>query len=107
MLDICLRHISINLPNNHLETNNLLISLLYNDVKNLSSILNWYICQKCVSSKNITKALSLYDDQFSIIVITRPENHLRTNKQLINLLYNDVKNLFELQHSSKVCVFQE
>ena len=69
----------ITLPNDHLETNNLLINLLKNEVKNVSSILNCYIAPKCVSSKNITKTLSLHEDQFSIITITRPENNLWTN----------------------------
>ena len=41
----------------------------------------------------ILQELSLYDNHFAIIVTSRHENHLRTNKQLTNLLYTDVKNL--------------
>ena len=49
------------------------------------------------------KALHQWDNHFSLIFITPPES---TNKELINLLYNDVKNFyFELQQSSKVCFF--
>ena len=44
-------------------------------------------------SYNVTKALSVCDNHFSLIFITCPEKNLQTNKQLINLLYNDVKNL--------------
>ena len=36
------------------------------------------------------KALYQWDNHFSLIFITPPE---RTNKELINLLYNDMKNL--------------
>ena len=70
----------------------LVINLLYNYVKNFTSILNCYIGPKCVTSNNVTKALSLCYNCFSLIFISRLENHLRTNKQLSNLLYNDVKN---------------
>ena len=37
-----------------------------------------------------TKAFA---NHFCIVFITLTENRVRTNKQLINLLYNDVKNL--------------
>ena len=50
----------ITLPDSHLHTNKNLINLLYNDVKNLSSILNCYIGPKCVASNNYAKPLSLY-----------------------------------------------
>ena len=42
-----------------------------------------------MSSNNATKALS----QVLLILITRPSNHLLTNKQLIDLLYNEMKSL--------------
>ena len=47
----------------------------------------------CVSSNNDTKALSLCDSYLSLICITRPKNHLPTNKQLINLLYDEIESL--------------
>ena len=42
-----------------------------------------------MSSNNDTKALS----QVSVILITRPKNHLLTNKELIDILYNEMKSL--------------
>ena len=42
-----------------------------------------------------------------IFSITLPENHLWKNKQLINFLYYDVKNLTSILHMSKVCDFQQ
>ena len=74
--------ISIPLPENHQETNIQLIKLLYNDVKNLASILSCCVGSMCVSSNNDIKPLSLCENCFSLIFITLPENHLRTNKQL-------------------------
>ena len=63
-------------------------------MNNLTSILNYYIRPKCVSSKNDTKVyLSEKITFHKIMYITCPEYHLQTNKQLINLLYNDVNNL--------------
>ena len=46
-----------------------------------------------MASNNDAKPLFLYDIHFSLILITRPDTHLGLNKQLINLRYNDVKNL--------------
>ena len=46
-----------------------------------------------MSSNNDTKALPLCDNHVSLIFITQPENHLLTNKQLIDLLYNEIKSL--------------
>ena len=85
----------ISLPDNHLHTNKQLINLLYYDVNNLCSILNCYniMGPKCVASNNDAKLLSMYDIHFSLVFITRPDTHLGLNKQLINLHYNDVKNL--------------
>ena len=45
-----------------------------------------------MSSNNATKALS----QVLLILITRPSNHLLTNKQLIDLLYNEMKSLISI-----------
>ena len=47
----------------------------------------------CVSSNNDTKALSLCDSCFSLICITRQKNHLPTNKELINLVYDEMESL--------------
>ena len=44
-----------------------------------------------MSSNNDTKALSLCDNHFSLNFITRPQNHLLTNKRLIDLLHNEMK----------------
>ena len=77
-----------------MRTNKQLINLLYNDVKNWTSSLSCCIGPKCVSSNNGTKALLfLCELHFSLIFKSQPLYHLRTKKQLINLLYNDVKNL--------------
>ena len=48
---------------------------------------------KCASSNNDTKASSVCDSCFSHICITRPKNHLPKNKQLINLLYDEMESL--------------
>ena len=80
---------SITLPENHLQKNKQLINLLYYDVKNLTSILSGCIGPKCVTSnKDNTVSVNYF-----WLIITRPDNHLRKNKQLIKRLYNDVKNL--------------
>ena len=44
------------------QTNKELTNLLYNDVKNLTSSLNFSKAPKCVLSNNATKALSLRDN---------------------------------------------
>ena len=54
-------------------------------------LLHW--SQVCVSSNDDTKALFLCELHFSLIFTSRPLNDQRTDKQLMNLLYNDVKNL--------------
>ena len=86
-------------PDTHLGLNKQLINLLYNDVKNLTSILNCYVGPKCVASNNDAKPLSLYDIHFSQIFITRPDTDTELNKQLINLHYNDMKNLTSILYS--------
>ena len=91
----------ISLPDSYLHTNKQIINLLYNDVNNLSSISICYVGPKCVASNNDAKPLSLYDIHFSLIFIPRPDTHLGLNKQLINLRYNDVKNLTSILHCSK------
>ena len=77
---------------NHLRTKNQLIYRLYNDVKNFTSVLSFCIGRKCVSSNDDTKAVFLCELHFSLIFTSRPLNHQRTNKQLVTLRYNDVKN---------------
>ena len=49
-----------------------------------------------MSSNNDTKALSLCDNHFSLNLITRPQNHLLTNKRLIDLLHNEMKCLISI-----------
>ena len=46
-----------------------------------------------MSSNNDTKGLSLCNNYISLILITRPYNHLLTYKQLIDHLYNQMKSL--------------
>ena len=46
-----------------------------------------------MASNNDAKPLYLYDIDFSLIFITKCGSHQGLNKQLINLRYNDVKNL--------------
>ena len=58
-------------------------------MKSLSSTLSCCKGPKCVSSNNDTKALC----QVSIILITRPKNHLLTNKLLFDIIYNEMKSL--------------
>ena len=41
----------------------------------------------------LTKALSLCDNCFSLICINRPKNHLPTNKQPTNLIYDELESL--------------
>ena len=48
---------------------------------------------KCAFSNNDTKTLSLCDSCFSHICISRPKNHLPKNKQLINLLYDEMESI--------------
>ena len=78
---------------NHLQPNNQHFDVLYNDVKNSTSILSFCIGPKCVSSNDDTKALFLCELHISLFVTIRPLNHQRKNKQPINLRYNVVKNL--------------
>ena len=59
-----------------------------------------------MASNKDTKALS----QVSVILITRPENHLLTNKLLINILYNEMKSLnsiFILCNGVKIVVLRK
>ena len=44
-------------------------------------------------ANNDTTALSLCDNCFSLVFITRPKYHLPTNKQLISLYNNEMKSL--------------
>ena len=62
-------------------------------MKNLTSIYSCFLGPKRVSSNNDTKALSLCDNYFSLISITRPKIHLPTNKQIVNFLYNEMESL--------------
>ena len=79
-------------PLNLQLTNKQPINLLYNDVKNLMSILSCCIGPYCVFLITYI-TLSLCDNYISIFWISQHYNHFKTDNQLINLLYNDVKNL--------------
>ena len=77
----------------YIRINKQLINLVYNDMKNLTYSL---ICFNCVQSVfwNIDrKALSAWDDHIDSFFPTTRKCFLRINKQLINLDYDDLKNL--------------
>ena len=79
-------------------TNKQLINHLYNDVKNLTSILSCCIDPKRVSSNNGTELYLCVIITFHYFV-SQHYNHLQPNNQPIDLLCNDVKNstsIFEL-----------
>ena len=76
-----------------MRINKQLINLVYNDVKNLLYSL---ICFNGVQSVfwNIDrKALSVWDNHIDSFFTTTRKCFLRINKQLINLDYDDMKNL--------------
>ena len=81
------------LTETHLRTNYQFNNLFYSDMNNLTSILRCCSGPKCVSSSNDTKALFLCDSHASLIFITYHYNHPLTNKQLIDLLYNETNSL--------------
>ena len=90
-LFLCELHFSLILtsgPLNHQRTNNQHITLLYNEMKSLSSIFSCCFGPKGVSSR---KALFLCQLHFSPIFTSRSLNNQRTNKQLITLLHNEMK----------------
>ena len=76
----------------HLLAHIQLINLLYNEVKNLT----WICCKgpKSVSSRRKMKKLYLCSIiTFDLHYIPTSKYHLLAHIQLINLLYNEVKNL--------------
>ena len=87
---------SVTLPDNHLKQ---LINLLYNDVKNLSSILKCYIDPNCAASINDAKPISLCDNQLFACFCN---SIMKINSgQTIKLFYTDVKNLTSILRCSK------
>ena len=90
-LFLCEIHFSLTLtsgPLNHQRTNNQHITLVYNEMKSLSSIFRCCVGPKGVSSR---KALFLCQLHFSPIFTSRSLNNQRTNKQLITFLHNEMK----------------
>ena len=90
-LFLCELHFSLILtsgPLNHQWTNNQHITLLYNEMKSLSSIFRCCFGPKGVSSR---KALFPCQIHFSPNITSRSLNNQRTNKQLITLLHNEMK----------------
>ena len=70
----------------YMRINKQLNNLVYNDMKNLT-----YTLISC-NSVSLTKALSLRDNHIdSYLQLTTPKCYLRISKQLINLVYNDMK----------------
>ena len=77
----------------YIRINKQLINLVYNDMKNLTYSL---ICINCVQSVfwNIDrKDLSVWDNHIDSVFTTTRKCLLWINKQLINLDYDDMKNL--------------
>ena len=90
-LFLCELHFSLILtsgPLNHQWTNNQHITLLYNEMKSLSSIFRCCFGPKGVSSR---KALFPCQIHFSPNITSRSLKNQRTNKQLITLLHNEMK----------------
>ena len=73
-----------------MRTNKQLINLLYNDVKNITSILSFCIGPKCVSSNDDTKLYFRVNYTFHFFYKSTFKSS--ADKQTINLRYNDVKN---------------
>ena len=90
-LFLCELHFSLILtsgPLNHQWTNNQHITLLYNEMKSLSSIFRCCFGPKGVSSR---KALFQCQIHFWPNITSRSLNNQRTNMQLITLLHNEMK----------------
>ena len=77
----------ISLADNYLRTNKELINLFYND-------LNFHVEVLSRTKPCLLKVIR--KQYFGIIItfdiVTLADNYVRTNKQLINCFYNDVKN---------------
>ena len=65
------------------------MKLFHNDVKYLTSIMS---CSKGILQEEM-KRLNLCKIIPCDIFLTLPDNHMQTNKLLIKLLYNNVKNV--------------
>ena len=77
----------ISLADNYLRTNKELINLFYND-------LNFHVEVLSRTKPCLLKVIQML--YFRVIItfdiVTLADNYVQTNKQLINLFYNDVKN---------------
>ena len=76
-----------------LGTNKQLINHLYNDVKNLTSILSCCIGPMRVSSNEDTNALFLCELHFSLFFFKSTFKSSEDKQTVITICYNDVKNL--------------
>ena len=76
-----------------MRINKQLINRVYNDTKNLTYSLLCFNGVKSVFWNIDRKALSLWDNHIDSFFTTTRKCFLRINKQLINLVYNDMKNL--------------
>ena len=106
-LFLCEIHFSLTLtsgPLNHQRTNNQHITIVYNEMKSLSSIFRCCVGPKGVSSR---KALFPYQLHFSPYITSRSLNNQRTNKQLITFLHNSEEFHFQLLQWYQHCTFKE
>ena len=77
----------------YIRTSKQLIKLVYNDMKNLTCSLIWFNCVQSVFWNIDRKALSVWGNHIDSFFTTTRKCFLRINKQLINLDYDDMKNL--------------
>ena len=77
----------------YIRINKQLINLVYNDMKNLTYSLLCFNGVKSVFWNIDRKALSVWDNHIDSFFTTTRKCLLWINKQLINLVYDDMKNL--------------
>ena len=95
----------ISLADNYLRTNKQHINLFYTDLKFHVEVLSR--TKPCLIK---VVQLQYYHVTITFDIVTLADNYVRTNKQLINLFYNDVKTLinfhFVLLHRSKMSLLR-
>ena len=79
LCDNCFSFVFTTRPKYRLPTNKQLISLIYNEMKSLSSIFRWCNGVRIVDSTKDRLVLSHGDNHFYIFFITLAENNLQTN----------------------------
>ena len=84
---------SYNFPKCSMRINKQLINLVYKNMKNLLYSLIFFTGVQSVFWNIDRKALSVWDNHIDSFFTTTHKCFLRINKQLINLDYDDMKNL--------------